>query len=56
MHNGTTANNSEFGTIFTNTRLVTFNSDINENTLRLKAKELPATSTVYKVHFTAIRV
>jgi hypothetical protein len=56
VHDGTTAYHSEYGTIYNNTPVATFNADVSGGNLRLLAAGESSNSTVYKIHFIATKV
>ena len=56
LHNGTTAYHNEYGTIYNNTSVATFNVDVSGGNLRLLATSASASQTDYVVNFTATKV
>jgi len=56
LHNGTTAYHSEYGTIFNNSSVASFDVDISGGNLRLLATGASASQTDYVVNFVATKV
>jgi hypothetical protein len=56
LHNGTTAYHSEYGTIFNNSSVASFDVDISGGNLRLLATSASASQTDYVVNFVATKV
>jgi hypothetical protein len=56
LHNGTTAYHNEYGTIFNNTSVATFNVDVSGGNIRLLATGASASQTDYVVNFTATKI
>jgi hypothetical protein len=56
LHNGTTAYHNEYGTIYNNTSVATFNVDVSGGNLRLLATSASASQTDYVVNFTATKI
>ena len=55
LHNGTTAYNTEYGTISTGPALATFDTDISGGAIRLLATPYSSSTMTYKIKFTSIR-
>ena len=55
LHNGTTAYNTEYGTISTGPVLATFDTDISGGAIRLLATPYSSSTMTYKIKFTAIK-
>jgi len=47
VHDGTTAYATEYGSIFTNTSLATYDVDVSSGSVRLRVTPASATSTVF---------
>ena len=56
LHNGTTAYHSEYGTIFNNSSVASFDVDISGGNLRLLATGASASQTDYVINFTATKI
>ena len=56
IHNGTTAYNTEYATIYNNTSVATFDVDISGGNLRLLATGSSASTTNYVVNFVATKL
>jgi len=56
IHDGTNVYMTEYGTIFNNSPVATFNSDINNNNLRLLATSASSNQTDYHMHIVGIKV
>jgi len=56
VHDGLIAYNTEYGTVFTIDSLGTFDVDISGGNIRLLVTPSAATTTNYKIKFTAIKV
>jgi len=56
VHDGTTAYHSEYGTVYTNSSVATFDVDLNGGNIRLLATGSTSNSTVYKIYFTATKL
>ena len=56
LHNGTTAYHNEYGTIFNNTSVSTFNVDVSGGNIRLLATGASASQTDYVINFTATKI
>jgi len=56
IHDGTNVYMTEYGTVFNNSPVATFNSDINNNFLRLLATSASSNQTDYHMHIVGIRV
>ena len=56
LHDGTTAYNSQYGEIITNTSVASFDADISGGNIRLLATGASANSTTYKVAYTGIQI
>ena len=56
LHDGTTASNSQYGEIITNTSVASFDADISGGNVRLLATGASANSTTYKVAYTGIQI
>ena len=56
LHNGTTAYNSEYGTIFNNSSVASFDVDISGGNIRLLASSASASQTDYVINFVATKV
>ena len=56
LHNGTTAYHSEYGTIFNNSSVASFDVDVSGGNLRLLATGASASQTDYVVNFVATKV
>ena len=55
LHNGTTASNTEYGTLSTGPALATFDTDITGGSIRLLATPYSSSTMTYKIKFTAIK-
>ena len=55
LHNGTTAYNTEYGTISTGPALATFDTDVLGGAIRLLATPYSSSTMTYKIKFTAIK-
>jgi hypothetical protein len=55
LHNGTTAYNTEYGTISTGPVLATFDTDISGGAIRLLATPYSSSTMTYKIKFTTIK-
>ena len=56
IHDGTTTYPTEYGTLYTNGSLGTFDADISGGNMRLRVTPSSSSSTSYKIKFTAIKV
>ena len=56
IHDGTTTYPTEYGTLYTNGSLGTFDVDISGGNIRLRVTPSSSSSTSYKIKFTAIKV
>ena len=56
IHDGTTTYPTEYGTLYTNGSLGTFDVDISGGNMRLRVTPSSSSSTSYKIKFTAIKV
>ena len=56
IHNGTLAYPTEYGTLYTNGSLGTFDVDISGGNMRLLVTPASSSSTTYKIKFTAIKI
>jgi len=56
LHNGTIAYNSEYGTIYNNTSVGTFDVDISGGNIRLLVTPASASSTTYTINFIATEI
>jgi hypothetical protein len=56
IHDGTTTYPTEYGTLYTNGSLGTFDVDISGGNIRLRVAPSSSSSTSYKIKFTAIKV
>jgi len=56
IHNGTLAYPTEYGTLYTNGSLGTFDVDISGGNMRLLVTPTSSSSTSYKIKFTAIKI
>jgi hypothetical protein len=56
IHNGTIAYNSEYGTIFNNTSVGTFDVDVSGGNIRLLVTPASSSSTNYTVNFIATKI
>ena len=56
IHDGSTAYNTQYGEMFTNTSVFSLDADISGGNIRLLATSASANSTVYKVSFQSIKV
>jgi hypothetical protein len=56
IHDGTTTYPTEYGTLYTNGSLGTFDADISGGNIRLRVTPSSSSSTSYKIKFTAIKV
>jgi hypothetical protein len=56
IHNGTTAYNSEYGTIYNNTSVGTFDVDISGGNIRLLATPASSSTTTYTINFVATNI
>jgi hypothetical protein len=56
LHNGTTAYHNEYGTIFNNTSVATFNVDVSGGNIRLLGIGATSDQTDYVVNFTATKL
>ena len=54
IHDGTTVSWTQFGTLFTNTEIATFDCTVSSGVVTLRATGASASSTVYKVVMTGI--
>ena len=56
IHDGTLAYPTEYGIVYTNTSLATFDVDVSGGNMRLLVTPASSSSTTYKIKFTAIKV
>ena len=56
IHDGTTAYNTQYGEMFTNTSVFSLDADISGGNIRLLGTSASANSTVYKISFQSIKV
>ena len=56
VHNGTTAYNSEYGTIYTNNSLGTFDVDVSGGNLRLLVTPASSSTTNYKITYFPVKI
>ena len=56
IHNGTSAYPTEYGTLYTNGSLGTFDVDVSGGNMRLRVTPTSSSSTTYKIKFIAIKV
>jgi len=56
LHNGTTAYHTEYGSIFNNVGVSTYDVDVSGGNIRLLATPTSASSTNFKITFNAIKV
>jgi hypothetical protein len=56
IHNGTTAYNSEYGTIYNNASVGTFDVDLSGGNIRLLATPASSSSTTYTINFVATKI
>ena len=56
IHNGTTAYNSEYGTIYNNTTVGTFDVDVSGGNIRLLVTPASSSSTSYTINFVATKI
>jgi hypothetical protein len=56
LHNNTLAYSSEYGTIFNNSSLATFDVDVSGGNMRLLVTPVSSLSTQYKINFIAIKI
>ena len=56
IHNGTTAYNSEYGTIYNNTSVGTFDVDVSGGNIRLLVTPASSSSTTYTINFVATKI
>jgi len=56
IHNGTTAYNSEYGTIYNNASVGTFDVDLSGGNIRLLVTPASSSSTTYTINFVATKI
>jgi hypothetical protein len=56
IHNGTVAYNSEYGTIYNNTSVGTFDVDVSGGNIRLLVTPASSSSTTYTINFVATKI